>query len=105
MSSEAEIDSVDVAVPLAVSVTLLGLTEAVGQTKMRSDEDTVAFRLAVPESPFRLASVIVDVPEVPMTIVSELGEAPMLKSAGGGGGGFVSLHAANGWSSQWFSSQ
>ena len=94
---------VDVAVPLAVKVTLLGFTEAVGHTMTRPDDAIVVPKLTVPDSPLRLVRVIVEVPDDPMTIVSALGLAPMLKSGGGGGGGgggFVSFHAARGWSSQ-----
>src|SRR5437867_3176606 len=98
VSSEVETVSVDVAVPLAVSVTLLGLTATVGHTRTRSDEEIEALTLPAPERPFRLVSVIVDTTDPETVTVRELGEAPMLKSPGGGGG--VNLHAANGWSSQ-----
>ena len=85
VSSEVETVSVDVAVPLAASVTLLGLTATVGHTRTRSVEEIEALTLPAPERPFRLVSVIVDTtdPEITVT-VRELGEAPMLKSAGGG---------------------
>ena len=77
---------VEVAVPSAASVMLPGLKKTVGQNKIRSDDEIAALKLAVPERPLRLVRVIVDVADDPMTIVNELGEAPMVKSGGGGGG-------------------
>ena len=87
VKSEVEIVNVEVAVPFAANVKLLGLTEMVGHTKTRPDDEIDALRLAVPERPLRLVRVIVDEPDEPHRIVRELGEAPMLKSPGGGGGG------------------
>jgi hypothetical protein len=78
---------VDEAVPLAGSVRLLGLMDAVGQTTMMSEDEIDAFRFAVPERPLRLFNVIAEVPEEPMTILREMGFAPIVKSPGGGGGG------------------
>ena len=87
VKSDVETVRVDVAVPSAASVTLLGLTATVGHTRTRSDEEIEALTLPVPAKPFRLVSVIVDTPDPEMETVRELGDAPMLKSAGGGGGG------------------
>ncbi len=87
VNSDVETVSVDVAVPSADNVTLLGLAETVGQIRTRSDDEIDALKLAVPERPLRLVKVIVDVPDPLQVIVRELGDAPMLKSPGGGGGG------------------
>src|SRR5207249_7471805 len=87
VSSEVETVSVDVAVPLAISVTLLGLTATVGHTRTRSDEEIEALTLPAPERPFRLVSVIVDTTDPETVTVRELGEVPMLKSPGGGEAG------------------
>ena len=87
VKSEVEIVNVEVAVPFAANVRLLGLTETVGQTRTRPDDEIEALRLAVPDRPSRLVRVIVDEPDEPHRIVRELGEALMPKSAGGGGGG------------------
>jgi len=85
--SEVEIVNVEVAVPFAANVTLLGLTETVGHTTTGPDDEIDALRLAVPDRPLRLVRVIVDEPDEPHTMTRELGEAPRLKSGGGGGGG------------------
>src|SRR5256712_232557 len=87
VKSEVEIVNVEVAVPFAANITLLGLTETVGHTKTRPDDEIEALRLAVPDRPLRLVSVIVEEPDEPHRIVRELGEAPRPKSGGGGGGG------------------
>jgi len=87
VKSEVEIVNVEVAVPFAANITLLGLTETVGHTKTRPDDEIEALRLAVPDKPLRLVSVIVEEPDEPHRIVRELGEAPRPKSGGGGGGG------------------
>src|SRR5256712_10724041 len=85
--SEVEIVNVEVAVPFAANITLLGLTETVGHTRTRPDDEIEALRLAVPDRPLRLVRVIVEEPDEPHRIVRELGEAPRPKSGGGGGGG------------------
>jgi hypothetical protein len=84
---DVETVNVDVAVPFADSVTLLGLIETVGHTRTKPDDEIDALRVAVPDSPFRLVRVIVDESELPQMIVREAGEAPISKSGGGGGGG------------------
>src|SRR5206468_13111202 len=91
VNSDVETVSVDVAVPSADNVTLLGLTETVGQIRTRSDDEIEALKLAVPERPLRLVKVIMDVPDPLQVIVREVGDAPMLKSPGGGGGGAVTV--------------
>src|SRR5207244_4183047 len=85
VKTEVETVRVDVAVPPEGSVTLLGLTETVGQNRTRPDEEIDALRLAVPESPLRLVRVIPEELDEPHTMWSEAGEALMLKSPGGGG--------------------
>jgi len=87
VKSDVETVRVDVAVPSAANVTLLGLTATVGQIRIKSDDEIDALKLAVPERLLRLVSVIVELPDAPQTITMEAGEAPMLKSPGGGGGG------------------
>jgi len=87
VNSDVETVSVDMAVPSAANVTLPGLTETVGQIRIRSDDEIDALRLAVPERLLRLVKVTVDVPDPLHVMVRELGEAPILKSPGGGGGG------------------
>ena len=87
VKSDVETVKVDVAVPSAAKVTLLGLTETVGHTSTRSDDEIEALTLPVPARPFRLVRVIVDTPDPETVTVRELDEAPMLKSPGGGGGG------------------
>ena len=77
--------SVDEAVPFAGSVTLVGLSDAVGHTRTMSEEEIDTLRFPVPESPLTLVRVIVDVPDEPMTILNETGLAPIVKSPGGGG--------------------
>src|SRR5256885_3715286 len=85
VKTEVETVRVDVAVPPEDSVTLLGLRETVGQTKTRPDEEIEALRLAVPESPLRLAKVNPEEPDHPQTMVSEGGGALMLNTPRGGG--------------------
>ena len=80
-----EIVNVELAVPLAANATLLGLTETVGHTRMGPDDEIDALRLPVPDRPLRLVSVIVEEPDEPQMIASEVGDAPMVKSPGGGG--------------------
>ena len=87
VKSDVETVKVDVAVPSAAKVTLLGLTETVGHTRTRSDDEIEALTLPAPERPFRLVSVIVHTTDPETVTVRELDEAPMLKSPGGEGGG------------------
>jgi hypothetical protein len=68
---------IEVPVPPAVSVMLAALSEKVGPL-LRTGE-RVAVRLAVPENPLRLVSVIVDVPEEPFAMDRLVGLAAMLK--------------------------
>jgi len=68
---------VDVAVPPEVSVTEVGLNVAV--TPVGAPETD---RLTVPAKPLREVRVMVDVPELPCAIVSDVGEAEMEKSGG-----------------------
>src|SRR5436309_5087572 len=94
---EVEIVNVDVAVPSAANVTVPGLTEPVGQTRTRPDDEIDGLRLADPDRPLRLVRVIVDEPDEPHRIVREVGEAPMLKSPGGGGGGGGGMVTETSW--------
>jgi len=94
---EVEIVNVDVAVPSAANVTVPGLTEPVGQTRTRPDDEIDGLRLADPDRPLRLVRVIVEEPDEPHRIVREVGEAPMLKSPGGGGGGGGGMVTETSW--------
>src|SRR5437870_3540193 len=47
VKSEVEIVNVEMAVPFAANITLLGLTETVGHTRTRPDDEIEALRLAV----------------------------------------------------------
>ena len=91
VKSDVETVRVEGAVPSAANVTLPGLTETAGQIKIRSDDEIDALKLAVPERLLRLVRVIVALPEEPQRIVREAGEAPMLKSPGGGAGGALTV--------------
>jgi len=73
-------------VPLAASVTLVGLSEAVGSLS-EIGPAAVAVRVVVPVNPLRLVSEIVDEPEDPALRLILVGFAVMLKSGAGGGGG------------------
>ena len=66
---------VELAVPFEVSTTAPGLRLVEGP-----GGETDAERDTVPENPFRLLRLIVDVPEEPCAIVNEVGFADMPKS-------------------------
>jgi hypothetical protein len=71
-------DSVDVAVPPAVRVTLVELND-----RLSPLGELVADRATVPAKSLRLARVMVDVEEDPALMVSEEGFAEMVKSGEG----------------------
>src|SRR2546421_11973583 len=73
--------------PTEVSVTDVGLRLAVGYTRQRPEQAIEVLRPIVPANPFRLVSVIVDVPDDPIWMLRDAGVALMPKSGGGGGGG------------------
>jgi len=57
---------VDVVVPPAVSVTVVGLRVAVGYMRQRPEQAIDALRPIPPPNPFKLVSVMVDVPDDPI---------------------------------------
>jgi len=92
---DVETVSVDEAVPLDVSATMLGANDAVGGTREMGDvAETDSLRLTLPENPLRLLRVMVEVPEDPMARLREFGEEVMLKS------GSTNCHAVSACSSQ-----
>ena len=78
---------VDMPVPPAVRVTDVGLRLAVGYTTQRPEQEIDVLKPIIPANPFKLVSVIVDVPDDPIWMLKDAGVALMLKSGGGGGGG------------------
>ncbi len=74
---------VDVACPLTVRVTLVGLRDAAIPC-LRTGL-TVSERLTAPVNPLALVRVMVEVLEVSLFMVIEEGLAETLKSGGGGG--------------------
>jgi len=64
--------------PAEVRVTLVGLTDAV-----KPEGDVAVERTTVPAKPYRLARLMLEVPDVPEEIVIVVGLAEMLKSGGG----------------------
>ena len=83
---------VDVAAPLALRLTLVWLRET--ERPFFTIGLTVADSVIVPVKPLRLCSVIVDVLEVSLLTVRELGLAEMVKVGGGGGGPVLKLAAS-----------
>src|SRR2546421_1258331 len=78
---------VDMPVPPEVKVTDVGLRLAVGYMRQRPEQAIEVLNPIVPANPFRLVSVIVDVPDDPIWMLRDAGVALMPKSGGGGGGG------------------
>ena len=83
---------VDVAAPLALRLTLVWLRET--ERPFFTIGLTVADSVIVPVKPLRLCRVIVDVLEVSLLTVRELGLAEMVKVGGGGGGPVLRLAAS-----------
>ena len=79
----ADTVSVEVAFPLAVRVTLVGLR--VAASPCLSTGVTASERLTGPVNPLTLLRVMVEVREVSLFMVIEEGLAEMVKSGGGGG--------------------
>ena len=77
---------VEMPVPPEVKVTDVGLRLAVGYTRQRPEQEIDVLKPIVPANPFKLVSVIVDVPDDPIGMLRDAGVALMLKSGGGGGG-------------------
>jgi hypothetical protein len=83
--TEVETVRVDAPVPPADRVTDVGFRLAVGYTTQTPEQAIDVLRPIVPANPFKLVSVIVDVPDDPMWMLRETGEALMPKFGGGGG--------------------
>ena len=83
---------VDVAAPLALRLMLVWLRET--ERPFFTIGLTVADSVIVPVKPLRLCRVIVDVLEVSLLTVRELGLAEMVKVGGGGGGPVLRLAAS-----------